>query len=73
MEKFHQHRVTLLPGVLAQGRWTLCLATGEEKAEALHQVLRGPFDPMKTPSQIAPPEMAWYIDRGAAAAIQSAE
>jgi 6-phosphogluconolactonase len=71
VEKFHQHRVTLLPGVLERGRCTLCLATGQEKAEALHTVLRGPRDPMKAPSQIASPEMLWYVDQGANALIRS--
>jgi 6-phosphogluconolactonase/glucosamine-6-phosphate isomerase/deaminase len=57
-----QHRVTLLRGVLEKARYTLCLATGAEKATALNAVLRGPFDPMQAPSQIASPDTAWYID-----------
>ena len=71
VEKMKQHRVTLLPGVLEKARYTLCLATGAEKATALHAVLRGPFDPMQTPSQIASPDTAWYIDKEAAALIRS--
>lgn len=70
VEKFQQHRVTLLPGVLEQARCTLCLATGTEKADALHTVLRGPFDPLHAPSQIASPETAWYIDESAASRIR---
>ena len=73
VEKFHQHRVTLLPGVLERARSTLCLATGPEKAEPLRMVLRGPHDPMTTPSQIASPETAGYIDERAAALIRSGE
>lgn len=71
VEKLRQHRVTLLPGVLERARFTLCLATGAEKAEALHAVLRGPFDPERTPAQIASPDTAWYVDASAAALIRS--
>jgi 6-phosphogluconolactonase len=70
VEKLKQHRVTLLPGVLERARHTLCLATGEEKAEALRKVLRGPFDPLNIPSQIASPDTVWYIDRSAAPKLQ---
>jgi 6-phosphogluconolactonase len=69
VEKMTQHRVTLLPGVLEKARHTLCLATGAEKATALNAVLRGPSAPMQTPSQVASPDMAWYIDKDAAARI----
>ena len=31
VEKFQQHRVTLLPGVLERARHTLCLVTGADK------------------------------------------
>ncbi len=71
VEKFQQHRVTLLPGVLEHARSTLCLATGAEKAEALRAVLRGTLDPVHTPSQIASPDTAWYIDESAGALIRS--
>jgi 6-phosphogluconolactonase len=67
--KMKQHRVTLLPGVLSQAQHTLCLATGAEKADALLAVLRGPFDPLHAPSQIASPDTAWYIDKSAAAKL----
>ncbi len=70
VEKLRQHRVTLLPGVLERAGFTLCLATGTDKAEALHAVLRGPIDPMRAPSQIASPDMTWYVDKSAAVLIQ---
>jgi 6-phosphogluconolactonase/glucosamine-6-phosphate isomerase/deaminase len=69
VEKLKQHRVTLLPGVLERARHTLCLATGDKKAEALRKVLRGPFDPLNTPSQIASSDAVWYIDKSAAAKL----
>lgn len=71
VEKFRQHRVTLLPGVLERARFTLCLATGTDKAEALRTVLREPIDPLRAPSQIASPDMTWYVDKSAAALISA--
>ena len=69
VEKMKQHRVTLLPGVLERARYTLCLTTGTEKADALSAVLHGPKDPLQIPSQIASPDIAWYIDKSAAAKL----
>jgi 6-phosphogluconolactonase len=69
VEKMMQHRVTLLTGVLERARHTLCLATGDEKAEALRKVLRGAFDPLNVPSQIKSPDTVWYIDKRAAAKL----
>ena len=69
VEKFKQHRVTLLPGVLECARKTLCLVTGADKTDALVTVLRGERDPLHVPSQISSPEMIWYLDRAAAAKL----
>ncbi|HVW11050.1 MAG TPA: 6-phosphogluconolactonase [Bryobacteraceae bacterium] len=65
VEKMKQHRVTLLRGVLERARQTLCLVSGEDKAAALRSVLREPPDPMRRPSQIESPSMAWYVDDAA--------
>jgi 6-phosphogluconolactonase len=65
VEKFKQHRVTLLPGVLRGARHTLCLVTGADKAEALHSVLRGTVDPGRLPIQLVASEAVWYIDKNA--------
>jgi len=69
VEKFRQHRVTLLPGVLELARHTVCLATGGAKADALVAVLRGPRDPLHVPSQIVSPDTCWYIDKAAGAKL----
>jgi 6-phosphogluconolactonase len=69
VEKFHQHRVTLLPGVLEKARHTLCLVTGADKAPGLKQVLHGEHDPLHVPSQISSPEMIWFIDDAAGAEL----
>jgi 6-phosphogluconolactonase len=64
VEKMHQWRVTLLPGVLEAARHTVVLATGAEKAAALDAVLRGPNDPMKWPAQIGArgANVTWFTD-----------
>ena len=64
VEKMHQWRVTLLPGVLEAARNTVVLATGADKAEALAAVLRGPYDPMKWPAQIGArgTNVTWFTD-----------
>jgi 6-phosphogluconolactonase len=64
VEKLHQHRVTLLPGVLEKARHTLCLVTGADKAEGLVRVLGKP-DRLHVPSQISSAEMTWFIDDAA--------
>lgn len=69
VEKFKQHRVTLLRGTLERARKTLCLVTGADKTEPLVQVLRGAHDPLHVPSQISSPKMAWYLDRVAGAKV----
>ena len=69
VEKFHQWRVTLLPGVLEAARHTLMLAAGADKAEPLRSVLRQPYDPKKFPAQIATYDGAgaiWFLDKAAA-------
>jgi 6-phosphogluconolactonase/glucosamine-6-phosphate isomerase/deaminase len=69
VEKFKQHRVTLLPGVLRRARHTLCLVTGADKAEALHSALRGTVDPARLPIQLIASAAVWYIDKSAGAKL----
>lgn len=64
VEKMHQWRVTLLPGVLEAARHTAVLVTGMDKAPALEAVLNGPYDPMKWPAQIGVRNVnvRWFTD-----------
>ena len=64
VEKMHQWRVTLLPGVLEAALHTVMLATGVDKAAALDAVLKGPYDPMKWPAQIGARDInvTWFTD-----------
>lgn len=62
VEKFGQHRVTLLPGVLERARLTVHLVTGADKCEALQGVLHGPVDYMARPAMISSAKMIWFLD-----------
>lgn len=69
VEKFHQWRITLLPGVLRAAKLTIMLVAGEDKAEPLRWVLHGPHDPKKYPAQIVSGDgrkVLWFLDRAAA-------
>jgi 6-phosphogluconolactonase len=74
VEKFHQWRVTLLPGVLLAARNTVMLVAGEDKAEPLHAVLHEPYDPLSYPAQIATHQgrnqVMWFLDEAAARLIR---
>jgi 6-phosphogluconolactonase/glucosamine-6-phosphate isomerase/deaminase len=69
VEKFHQWRITRLPGVLEAARNTIMLVAGGDKAEPLRTVLHEPYDPMKYPVQIATLDgrnVLWFLDKPAA-------
>jgi len=66
------HRVTLLPGVLLQARRTVLQVAGQDKAEALHNVLNGPEDPFQFPCQIGArnsDNAVWFVDKAAASKL----
>lgn len=72
VEKFKQWRVTLLPGVLESARHTAMLVAGADKAEALKNVLNGPYDPVHFPAQIAArdgSQAIWFVDEAAAGSL----
>jgi 6-phosphogluconolactonase len=71
VEKFKQHRVTLLPGVIQHARHALCLVTGADKAETLREVLGEPADPARRPIQLAAAEAIWFIDKSAGAKLKT--
>jgi 6-phosphogluconolactonase len=72
VEKLRSHRVTLLPGVLLGARHTVLQVAGEDKADAVRNVLKGPEDPHKYPCQIATRDSdraVWFLDKAAASKL----
>jgi 6-phosphogluconolactonase len=67
VEKMHQWRVTLLPGVLESARRTVMLVTGADKTAMLKTVLSGDLDPNQYPVQIASlgEQAEWFVDAAA--------
>lgn len=73
VEKFHQWRVTLLPGVLLAAKHTVFMAVGEDKAEAVRAVFKEEYDPKKYPAQIASHHgrgVVWFMDDAAAKLLE---
>jgi 6-phosphogluconolactonase len=69
-------RLTFTPPLLNAARNVLFLVTGSDKADALHAVLEGPYNPDEYPAQIVRPpdgEVTWMVDTAAAAKLQRRE
>ena len=68
VEKMNASRVTLLPAVLLAARHTVMLVTGSDKAETIHQVIHGEYDPSRLPAQLAhhARQVVWFFDDAAA-------
>ncbi len=68
-------RVTLTPVVINAARNVAFLVSGADKAEMLHRVLEGPYDPVVLPAQVIRPtggEVHWLVERSAAARLLQA-
>jgi 6-phosphogluconolactonase len=69
VDKFHQWRVTLLPGALLAAKHTVFVVAGDDKAEAVRAVFQEEYDPKKYPAQIASHHgrgVTWFLDEAAA-------
>ena len=72
LEGQKMHRITLMPSIVNSSSAIIFLVTGDEKAKALQQVLKGPFEPVKYPAQLIRPsngELHWFVDENAAREI----
>ncbi len=72
VDKLRSHRVTLLPGVLLAARRTIIEVAGEDKADAVYNVLKGPEDPQKYPCQLGARNSdtaIWFLDKAAASKL----
>ena len=66
----HVPRVTLNPRIVTAARDVLVVATGENKAPILREVLQGERDELRLPAQLARQDRAtWVIDEAAASAL----
>ena len=62
-------RLTFTPRILNAAKQVLFLVTGAEKADAVHAVLEGGYQPDEYPAQIVQPvkgEVTWMLDKEAA-------
>ena len=65
-------RITLTYPVLNAARRVEFISPGANKAAIVRQVVRGPIDPFRIPAQGVRPvdgELAWFVDRAAAAQL----
>jgi len=65
-------RLTLTAPVVNKAAAVVFLVAGANKADALYEVLHGPYQPNKYPSQRIKPEngdLIWFVDKAAAAKL----
>jgi 6-phosphogluconolactonase len=74
VESLQTFRITLTPPVLNAAREVVFLVCGEDKAEALHAVLEGEWQPQEYPAQLVKPsngDVIWFLDRAAGSRLRS--
>lgn len=67
-------RITMTAKTIGAARHVRFLALGESKARVLAEVLEGPRDPSRLPSQLitaAETDVGWFVDEAAAALLRS--
>jgi 6-phosphogluconolactonase len=72
VEKFKTHRITLTLPVLNQAAAVLFVVSGQDKADALKEVLEGSQSPDLFPSKLVRPangNLIWLVDQAAASAL----
>ena len=73
--KFQTHRMTMTPTILNRAACVAFLAKGGDKAGPLAEILEGPLDSNRLPSQLIkaqPGKQIWFVDRAAAAKLTQA-
>jgi len=73
LESQNMYRVTLTHPIVNYSAAVAFLVTGSGKAKALHEVLKGNYNPDVYPSQIVKPtngELHWFVDEAAASLLQ---
>jgi 6-phosphogluconolactonase len=71
--KLNTTRLTLTVPILNRAARIIFMVTGADKSKALSEVLEGPFEPERLPSQLIRPEsgnLVWIMDEAAAAGLK---
>lgn len=69
LEQQEMYRITLTAPVINKARKIVFLTFGAKKADALHEVLEGDYNPEKYPAQLIKPqqgEVVWLVGKAAA-------
>lgn len=72
--KFQAHRLTMTPRILNRARAIMFLVGGADKADVLQEVLEGPLETDRLPSQLIQSDegnLTWIVDRMAAAKLRN--
>ncbi|HTW88602.1 MAG TPA: 6-phosphogluconolactonase, partial [Candidatus Binataceae bacterium] len=67
-----RHRLTLTPPVLNNAARVMFIVSGQNKAQAVKNVLQGPRDPSQFPAQLIDPKQGtviWLLDKPAASLL----
>lgn len=72
VEELGMYRITLTPPVLNNAGSIIFLLEGAEKAEAVWQILQGPYDPVIYPAQLikSTQPLIWFLDQSAASQLK---
>ncbi|MGI8908703.1 MAG: 6-phosphogluconolactonase [Candidatus Sumerlaeaceae bacterium] len=76
VEKLGAFRFTVTPATVQSAERVMLLVCGADKADTLHQVLRGPFNPRQLPTQLATRRTGstiWLLDAAAAVHLLEVE
>lgn len=66
----HVQRITLTYKALEDAREVMFLVTGDGKADVVWEILKGPEDPKRLPSQgVKNANTSWYLDKAAASKV----
>lgn len=67
LEPQSMYRITLTAPIINKAKKIIFITFGEKKAEALHQVLEGQYNPEQYPAQLIKPqngEVLWLVGKG---------
>lgn len=74
VKKLEMYRITLMPAIINRAANILFMVSGKGKAKTLREVVQGPYEPHRLPSQLIKAEkgeLLWFVDEDAASDIQS--